>query len=360
MKLRRQHILYLVLLPIAYFLFKVQEGYSGKSPFFYGFAENKETDLSREHDVYVKDILVTQGQMVEEGQLLMIVERSDLQSKETELAYDVREKESELKAELASLKLKLSSIDQELQEYSTEYNTSVEQLKHKQKLLQDELAVLKTVPASTTTANAKTELTIRELAEKKQHFQQARALEREAVQQKIATLTAEYNLVQQRIASQQSSLQKQKTDLQILAPANGVIGNISTKKDELAKAFSNLMSFYQEKPTQVKGYVHESLILHVNLGDSLQVSSTLKPDKVVTGTVVGLGSRIVEIPERLRKMPSVKTYGREIIVDIPSHNNFLQKEKVSLNTDIDLHLVKPVNMVTDRVEKDIKKTLTDQ
>jgi hypothetical protein len=46
--------------------------------------------------------------------------------------------------------------------------------------------------------------------------------------------------------------------------------------------------------------------------------------------VIGMGHRIVEIPERLRKIPEIKTYGREVLIQIPSDNKFLQKEKVVL------------------------------
>ena len=46
------------------------------------------------------------------------------------------------------------------------------------------------------------------------------------------------------------------------------------------------------------------------------------------GIVTGLGSRVVETPVRLRKIPEVSTYGREILVSIPPDNSFIQKEKV--------------------------------
>jgi len=74
------------------------------------------------------------------------------------------------------------------------------------------------------------------------------------------------------------------------------------------------------------------MILEVKVGDELEVSSSLHPDHKVRGVVFGLGSRIVEIPERLRKMADFKTYGREVLIKIPEENNFLQKEKVLLNT----------------------------
>ena len=49
-----------------------------------------------------------------------------------------------------------------------------------------------------------------------------------------------------------------------------------------------------------------------------------------TGKVVGLGSRIVEIPARMRKVPEFKTYGREVIIRLPAKSNFLQNEKLVL------------------------------
>ena len=75
----------------------------------------------------------------------------------------------------------------------------------------------------------------------------------------------------------------------------------------------------------------KALFPEVNVGDNLEVVSSLHPDNGVGGTIIGLGTRIVEIPERLRKIPDFKTYGREVLIRIPPVNPFLQKEKVMLN-----------------------------
>ena len=64
---------------------------------------------------------------------------------------------------------------------------------------------------------------------------------------------------------------------------------------------------------------------------SISIFSRLRPDIQNKGVVTTLGSRIVEIPPRLRKIKELKTFGREIIIEIPSDNPFLQKEKVILN-----------------------------
>ena len=119
--------------------------------------------------------------------------------------------------------------------------------------------------------------------------------------------------------------------LTIKAPKDGLIGNIHCLEGENKSSFSTLITFYERNPTLVKGYVHENLIVHVEVNDTLEVSSSLHPEHKRYGTVVGLGSRIVEIPERLRKIPDLKTYGREVLIQIPPDNPFLQKEKVVLN-----------------------------
>jgi len=46
--------------------------------------------------------------------------------------------------------------------------------------------------------------------------------------------------------------------------------------------------------------------------------------------VLGLGSRIVELPARMWKAPGVPLWGREVIVRIDTTNPLLQGEMVSV------------------------------
>ena len=116
----------------------------------------------------------------------------------------------------------------------------------------------------------------------------------------------------------------------VTAPSDGLIGNIHCKEAEHVSSFQTLLSFYEPHPQFVKGYVHENLSLKVAVGDTFLIRSTKDASVVYKGAVTGLGSRIVEIPERLRKMPEVRAYGREVSVEISPDNSFLQKEKVAL------------------------------
>jgi multidrug resistance efflux pump len=124
--------------------------------------------------------------------------------------------------------------------------------------------------------------------------------------------------------------QKEQEQLKILAPADGLVGSIHSQPGENVKAFDALISFYEKNPNTVVAYLHESLSTKIKVGDSLSVTSSLHSDEHCLGRVSGLGHRIVEIPERLRKIPEIKTYGREVLIEIPHDNSFLQKEKVVL------------------------------
>ena len=111
---------------------------------------------------------------------------------------------------------------------------------------------------------------------------------------------------------------------------DGIIGTISCKEAEHVSSYSTLMTFYEPHSGLIHGYVHEDLTLQVQMGDRFEIGSLKNENIRYEGKVVGLGSRIVEIPTRLRKIPEVKTYGREVQLEITQENSFLQKEKVSI------------------------------
>ena len=116
----------------------------------------------------------------------------------------------------------------------------------------------------------------------------------------------------------------------VTAPTNGLVGNISCKEAEHISPYTTLLTFYEPHSGIVKGYVHEDLTLEVEIGQQFKVSSLKDKSRYYPGTVIGLGSRIVEIPARLRKVEALKAYGREVLIEISKDNSFLQKEKVGI------------------------------
>lgn len=321
--------IYIVAIIAAFFLWKFSQSFTHDSILFYGFAENKETEINLDHSVQVDKILVTPGEFVKKGQLLIEVSQTDFVydiGQEKNNIDELRIKESlwqsEVEGKINILKTKhqteLTEIQDEIQEISAEK-------KYQESLFVD-LESIKT---------------------------EDRKINYDPLQEKINKLEGEKNrlttlfeaelanLNQQKSSSKNPFLQKVKSikdeiernetrlkKLSLIAPTDGLIGNVHCKEAENITSFKTLITFYEPNPSLVKGFVHEDLLMQVNLNDSLLVRSTKSDKFQCKGIVSGLGSRIVEIPERLRKNPEFKTYGREVLIEIPTQNDFLQKEKV--------------------------------
>ena len=297
---------------------------------FYGSAETNETAINYNHPVMVDKIHITPGQYVNKGDVLLNVSR--IASKETlqdqpyaisellaEEAIWKAEKESEITVIKAERKLKLEALNNKLSELQKE-------LQHRESLMEG-LNTLKTDKPK-----------YQPIKDKIQAVKKEKALLEDTYVSKLNALENQKatgnNPYREQILHLQAELafddDHQVQHIQVLAPSDGIIGNLHCKEAEHVTSFNPLMSFYEPHPSLIKGYVHEGLSLKVSVADSFLVRSIKDPTAVYKGVVTGLGSRIVEIPERLRKVPDFKTYGREVTVAISPENAFLQKEKVAL------------------------------
>ncbi len=70
----------------------------------------------------------------------------------------------------------------------------------------------------------------------------------------------------------------------------------------------------------------------MTVGKNVYIKSQADPENTADGTVVGMGTRIVEYPVRLRKNPDLQIWGREVVIRIPETNRFILGEKVMINT----------------------------
>jgi multidrug resistance efflux pump len=324
--------IYISALILAGVLILMNYSMQSKTASFYGFAENKETEINHINDVLVEKIYVENGQEVKKGDLLIEVKDANLPARIDELKLEkeaieqtVIQKKSEILNKIAMIEL--------------ERDVRLKDLEGKIQLLEKEIALNKSLFEGLKTIDSVDDTYSNADAVKLEFMNQSRTdimnqAQGEINMQKnmLANLATPSNVKTRIIDAEINYYEKEKDKLLIYAPSDGLIGNITCKEGENISAFSTLMNFYKHNPTLVKGYVHESMILEVQVGDILEVSSSLHPDVKIQGEVFGLGSRIVEIPERLRKIADFKTYGREVLIKIPEQNNFLQKEKVLLNT----------------------------
>ena len=304
---------------------------TSKSAFFYGFAENKETEINHIEDILVSKIYVTSGQQVKKGDLLIEVSDNTIPQKLDELALKKETVSQELILKKIDIQNEIKSIqnrrDQDIAKITAEITTLEKRISTNKELFEG----LKTIDKPTGNYRSPDEDKIKELRANIAAIEDL-ANAKIAIQENLIKSIAQPSQIKSKLVDSETSYYKSAKDrLAIIAPFDGLIGTINCKEGENVSAFNRLMSFYKTNPTEVKGFVHESMILEVSVGDMLEVSSTLHPEIKIVGEVIGLGSRIIEIPERLRKIPDFKTYGREVQISIPSKNRFLQKEKVMLN-----------------------------
>ena len=91
--MKRINIFYLAIIPLGFVLYQMNTTLGNASAFFYGFAENKETELSHDKSVLIHKIWVTPGQTVTKGQLLMEVQQPSYDLKIDNANLDIEQLE---------------------------------------------------------------------------------------------------------------------------------------------------------------------------------------------------------------------------------------------------------------------------
>lgn len=325
------NFLYWIFIPLLFYICYslLKNNFNNTVYEFYGYTENKETQLSVDFGAFVEKIFVLPGQVVKKGDVLLELNKSsfdkDIGSIDKSIE-EINEKRqlNELEIRTAIQKIKTESSKKITQ---IETNIKVEESKwqyDKEKIdpaLRNDKSPIKH-PSLDKVEQLKKEIE----AEQKSSNLLIEAYESQLI--KLRNASAEID----KLVLNKKYLVKEKDKLKILAPLDGLIGNVNCKPGEYISSENTLISFYEQYPTAAIGFVHESLSLKVKTGDSLLLTSTLHPDQSIRGIITGKGHRIVEIPERMRKVPDYKTYGMEVYVSIDSKNNFLQKEMVKIST----------------------------
>ncbi len=323
------HFLSIFLIILSLVIFNLK--YGNETFVFFGFAKNKETEIRLEHPVVVNKIYVTSGKKVTKGALLLKVTRSELKLEKSDIKHEIARLESEYQIWKTGLETMKSKLKAEKRAITNDINSQIRQFESGIEINKNLIKDLKSIrPAMDEEGLSPNKIKIAGLKEElKLHLNSLNS----EIYRLRKEIKAPKNPLKIQIAQLKEELEfnHQETEqLSIYAPSDGVVGSIFCKVGEQFSSFSNLITFYEENPNVIKGYVLETLMLHVKEGDSIWVNSAVNSLSTCRGKVIGLGSRVVEIPERLRKNPDFKTYGREIVIAIPLTNSFLQNEKVVL------------------------------
>jgi len=201
--MKRFNLLYLAIIPLFYFIYQMNNKLSQTSAFFYGFAENKETELSHDQDVLVSKILVTPGQEVTKGQVLMEVKQSAIDFK------------------LGKVDLDLERVAVQSQQRRQEIKDRIQQLETRKLTSVTKIEIKEQLRVTTDPIDLEIKQLRKELG---------------------ATVTPAW--VQKKILEGEKEYYKQEQNkLVIIAPSDGLIGNVLCKEGENISAFSTLINF---------------------------------------------------------------------------------------------------------------------
>lgn len=330
--MKKINIIYLVLIPVIIGIYYINQNYVKNTIMFYGFAENKDTEINHDHPVQVNKILITPGQFVNKGDLLIEATHSKFDMEINDLSHDIEAMQLQTQRRRDEINRSIRQLENERQSKVEAYTLRIQRIQSEIDLNRSLLKDLKSIEVKSTEEEASpSKIKIEGIRQEMLLSTTAIDLEIQHYKEELAQVNAPHQVQIKKLQNEKDFYETERKKLAIRAPKDGLIGNIHCLEGEHKSSFSTLITFYERNPTLVRGYVHENLIVHVKEGDTLEVSSLLHPEHRGLGLVAGLGSRIVEIPERLRKIPEIKTYGREVLVQIPADNPFLQKEKVALN-----------------------------
>ena len=303
---------------------------------FYGFAETAETEINYNYPVEVEEILVLPGARVSAGEVLMRVRRAREREELADEVFRIEELRAEQQLTDAELEERAERLRLEYEADRGALEAKRAELSREARFRDELVEVFRDPPIAGDPAGAGERydpLSDELAAIEADLLRLDDAYERRAaaIARARALATAPVEARVDRLDAEAAFDEAQANVIyEVKAPADGVVGSVNAKIAEHKSSFSPLITFYEPRATQVKAYIHEDRILEAAVGDSLRVKAISTPEVGVGGVITGLGSRIVEIPSRLRRLPEYKTYGREVIVQIPADNPFLQREKVVL------------------------------
>jgi multidrug resistance efflux pump len=329
----RFNLIYLVfLLGVAFFV-PITKRIMSRPEEFYGIAENQVRSINLQYPVEVKEISVALGEKVDSGQLLARLYRTDLPIKLNDINYEIRELQVKRLLDTEHLQSEVRKLEAERAAKQVAYDQKISQLETDYAAQAKVLSQIKSLDLGSSKGSTAPD----PHATRIESLKKEKALEIKQLDVDLAELRKQMDATQapidlriKKLEGELELVRRQEADLEIYAPQSGIVGQLDYLPGDKLEAYSVIMRIYGTHSDLVTTYIGDGRLAEIKLGDVLTVSSINQPEYTVQGKVIGLGTRIRELPERLRRIPELKAWGREVQLQIPIDNSFLQGEKVKV------------------------------
>jgi hypothetical protein len=324
------HIVWLFVLPLSWFLIQGIEGQSHNT--FFGAAETEGQTLNSEYDVVVKELRIKVGQQIKVGDTLALFMRADfanLNRQGIEKNQEIKQYEVEKQSKVNEINREISILDGKKEALLTDLEAQIKILQLENNVQTDLKKILAGNTEGGSGSNIKNEQinVLRDAIKKtEQQIRQQKSLLQTQIKSSEAVLGSKIEQSEQEIGF----IENEKKELFMLATMDGFIENIFVGTNEVAPQYKPLFKINPKKPNRVKGFIYENSNWAFSLGDSVVLSSSARLDLTTNGIIIGCSPQLVELPIRLRKFSEIKTWGREIYIQLPVTNEYYIGEKVMI------------------------------
>lgn len=300
--------------------------------------------IRAEFGVEIKKMRITPGQRVFTGDTLVEMRSPEIELKISEYTHLVNEMRTRSKTQANLSKAEMKALKSEQEARIIEIRSELQQLESQYAINRELIQKLRSVRDNDSTSiavstNNPTLIRIQNLKEELARLDRSTAIMDENLRSQISHGVDPLKDQLEQYSDQLRLYTELNKKLFITAQSDGIVGAVFYKEGEKVSAFDSIATIHSESPSFVLGYIHENIYSSVSLGQSVTVRSLADKKHQVSGKVIGVGTRIVEYPLRLRKVPEVVMWGREVTIRIPEKNQFLLGEKVLIRLD---HGNKPV------------------
>jgi len=299
---------------------------------FRGIAEDAKQMVSCEAAVEIVSIRVQTGQVVKVGDTLVLARDPQLSLRIAEILHAIEDASGDANINKADSRRRIAQIEADYRSRRAEYEGEIRTLEEQRARnlgLVSGFRELGVVPSDSTGAA---------LHDRIMALRQQMKVEEDGARSQIALLegtkgdmTRMAGSRNEALGAELALLREAQSRLTILSKAEGVVDSVNFRPGENVSPFKPILTISGHRPVLVRGYIPEKLRADLQVGDSMTVLAVGMRAAEVRGVVTGLGSRMVELPARLWKLPNFPIWGREVIVRLPSENPLLLGELVEVH-----------------------------
>jgi multidrug resistance efflux pump len=324
----RKSLFYLVLGVTAVFLLIVSFYSKNRNYAVVAEVEPQKTAISYPKPVRIKNLYVAAGEHVQKGDLLLEVERPDLELDIQKIRNEISQLEAEKARRREDYRSARELEEVRHQQQITSLNGRLDELDSEYRSDSLFMAEVTRWTGTDTVTAEEPYFIIRKRIQDEKSLEEKRYSSEKKRQQLLFEKDMEfYELRSQRLRDELESHLTEEMNLKQFSPIDGTIGAVSVQLMELIPPYQTILSVYDENPNVIKAYMNEKAIIPVEVGDRVNVES-INRNYSLEGEVVEIGSRIVSYPNQMVPASQTQMWGKEVFVKIPTDNEFLNGEKV--------------------------------